>query len=147
MSSPINRPPSRPTQLSALNGNEIDDNANKLEALELRIAKLLRLGVIVAGALMLVGWLMQVQFTSNPFLDFQQYVNIPLSVGIAHDWETANWAALISYAGLLVLISLPILRVLMTAILFTKQGEKVLASVAFFVFTAIIVSCCLGFEL
>ena len=130
-----------------LDDNAIAENAQKLEALELKIAKLLRLGVIIAGFLMLIGWLMQVQFDSNPFLAFRQYVNIPLFVGVANDWQTSNWAALISYAGLLVLISLPILRVLMTAILFTKQGEKVLASVAFFVFTAIIVSCCLGFEL
>ena len=119
----------------------------ELEALELKIAKLLRYGVIFAGALILIGWMLQIQFTSNPFLGFSSYHGLSMMANLQAAWENSNWAQLISYAGLFVLISLPILRVLMTAILFVRQNDTIMAGLAFFVFVAIIVSCALGLEL
>ncbi|RYZ64450.1 MAG: DUF1634 domain-containing protein, partial [Proteobacteria bacterium] len=44
-----------------------------LEQMELRISKFLRYGVLVAGALMLVGWFGTVSFSGNPFDTFQVY--------------------------------------------------------------------------
>lgn len=119
----------------------------ELEALELKIAKLLRYGVILAGALIFAGWMLQIQFTTNPFANFKSYYGLSMLANLESAWTSANWAVLISYVGLLVLISLPILRVLMTAILFLRQKDTIMASLAFFVFIAILISCALGLEL
>ena len=118
-----------------------------LEDLEMRIAKLLRQGVIVSGVFLLVGWMLQIKWAGNPLLPFHNYQAEPLLQSLQLNWLAGDWALLISYFGLFVLISLPILRVLLTAILFFKQGDKVLASVATFVFVAILASCLLGFEI
>lgn len=129
--------------------NEIQNEQKlaELENLEMRIAKLLRYGVIFAGALILVGWMLQIQFTSNPFLNFHDYHGLSLLENFEAALSNHNWAQLISYAGLFVLILLPILRVLMTGILFVRQNDPIMAGLAFFVFVTILVSCALGLEL
>ncbi len=120
---------------------------NEAETLELKIAKVLRYGVVFSGTLMFIGWMMQIQFDSNPFEGFHDYHDFPLFHALYFAWLAKDWALLISYAGLFVLIGLPIARVLMTGILFLKEGDRLLASIAFFVFVAICTSCYLGFEL
>jgi uncharacterized membrane protein len=125
----------------------MSNKLEELENLELKIAKLLRYGVIFAGILIFVGWMLQIQFTSNPFVGFHDYHGLSLLESFDTAFATQNWAQLISYAGLFVLISLPILRVLMTAILFVRQNDPIMASLAFFVFVTILVSCALGLEL
>lgn len=122
-------------------------NLEELEALELKISKLLRYGVIVAGVLIFTGWMLQIQFTSNPFLGFHDYHGLSLLANFQQALAQHDWAQLISYAGLFILISLPILRVLMTGILFVRQNDPIMAALAFFVFATILVSCALGLEL
>jgi uncharacterized membrane protein len=46
-----------------------------------------------------------------------------------------------------VLISLPVLRVLLTSILFLKMGDKILAAIAASVLLVLVLSFALGFEL
>jgi uncharacterized membrane protein len=53
---------------------------------------------------------------------------------------------LLSYAGLIALISLPVLRVLLTMILFLKQKEYILAVVAALVLIGLFVSFTFGME-
>ena len=115
--------------------------------LELRISKLLRYGVVVAGAFMLIGWMTILDFYHNPLLTFQIYQHQPFVQSIANAWQKRVWGLLLAYTGLIVLISLPVLRVLLTAILFWRQKEKFLSGIAFFVFAALVVSFSLGIEL
>jgi uncharacterized membrane protein len=121
--------------------------SDPLHSLELRISKLLRYGVMAAGAFLLLGWISLLDFTQNPLAAFHEYRSQSFEQSLANAWESHDWGLLIAYAGLLMLISLPLLRVLMTAILFVKQKEKILAAIAFFVFAILILSFTQGIEL
>src|SRR5690606_10123584 len=103
---------------------------DELQNLELKIAKFLRVGIVVAGLMMLVGWLLGLKFVADPFFNFQIYDQIPLHALIQHHYRRGDWSVLLSYTGLLVLISLPVIRVLLTGVLFIKQGEKTMAAIA-----------------
>ncbi len=94
--------------------------SNLLE-LELFIAHFLRKGVIVSAGFIFVGWILQVKFDENVYLPFRNYQPVPLFETVNQLFIQKNWSALIGYAGLLVLISLPILRVVATGFIFTKQ--------------------------
>ncbi|QDK45765.1 DUF1634 domain-containing protein [Bdellovibrio sp. ZAP7] len=118
-----------------------------LHDLELKISKMLRSGVYVAGMLLLIGWLWQL-FNSGDTLDnFTTYESRSL-------FETIHWAVvmhdrplLISLAGLVVLVLLPITRVFLTGVLFVKQKDRVLAVMAFAVFACLVASFFLGIDL
>lgn len=120
---------------------------NEIETLELKIAKFLRAGVIVAGIIMFAGWLTQFKLTGNPFFNFESYDRIPFIDLIKYHIYRKDWGILLSYSGLVALISLPIIRVFLTAFLFIKQKEHTLAVIAFVVLLGLIASMTLGFEL
>jgi uncharacterized membrane protein len=124
----------------------------QLLSLEMRISKFLRVGVIVAALVMLIGWVgtlvrMKSGFALNRFTVFETYHHVPLFQELNEAIQLGNWPKLISYLGLVILISLPISRVLLTMILFFKQKEKILGWVALFVLVALAMSLLLGFEL
>ena len=120
---------------------------NQIESLEYKIATFLRAGVIVAGTLMLTGWLIQFKLHGNPFFNFETYDHIPLADLLKIHLHHKSWGVLISYVGMVTLISLPIIRVVLTAILFIRQKEYVLAMIAFAVLAGLILSMTLGIEL
>ena len=120
---------------------------NNIESLELKIAKFLRFGVIVAGLIMFAGWMMQFKFNGDPFFNFQTYDHIPLQDLIGLHLHRKHWGALTSYLGLATLISLPIIRVFLTAILFVKQKEYLLGMIAVTVLLGLLLSMSLGIEL
>ncbi len=120
---------------------------NEIQRLELRIAKFLRIGVIVAGLLMLAGFVLNFQLRGNPFFNFETYDRIPLADLLAHHWAHRRWGQLVSYAGLGALISLPLIRVLLTAVLFLRQRDYLMAILAGLVLAGLAVSFTLGFEL
>lgn len=120
---------------------------DEIQNLELKIAKFLRVGIIVAGLMMLVGWGMGLKFKIDPFFNFQIYDPIPFQDLYNYHLKRGDWWILLSYAGLATLISLPVIRVLLTGILFIKQGEKTLAFVATLVLLALFVSFALGIEI
>jgi uncharacterized membrane protein len=118
-----------------------------LHDLELKISKMLRSGVYVAGMLLMVGWLWQLYKNGDTLADFKTYESRSLV-------ETIHWAVvmhdrpiLISMAGLVVLVLLPITRVFLTGVLFVKQKDRVLAVMAFAVFTCLVASFFLGIDL
>jgi uncharacterized membrane protein len=117
---------------------------NKLQTLELKIAKFLRAGVIFAGLIMLIGWLTSFQWSGNPLEKFKSYSQLPIFVHLQIALMDENWGLLLSYAGLLFLISLPVLRVLLTMILFIKQKEYILSVVAAIVLLGLFVSFTFG---
>ena len=118
-----------------------------LDRLELKISKFLRAGVVVAGALLAVGWAGS-GLTGHAGLGaLAHYANVPLMTDWRTSWAAGEWFRIISYVGLLVLIALPFTRVVLTAVLFLRQREWVLAAVATFVSLALIGSVVLGIDL
>ena len=119
----------------------------RLFSLELRISKFLRYGVILAGLLMFTGWMTQIRFVGNPFLKFHDYQKDPFSHAVSTMYAHGQWGLLFSSLGLVVLLCLPTMRVVMTAVLFLRQRQFTLAAVATFVFLALLTSLYLGFSL
>lgn len=120
---------------------------DELELLELQISKFLRFGVLVAAVFMLVGWISQLIFQDHSFELLKTYHSVSLGDTLATAFSHNQWSELIAYLGLIILISLPITRVFLTAFLFLKQKEYLLAGIASFVLIALIVSFSLGIEL
>lgn len=120
---------------------------NNIESLELKIAKFLRVGVIVSGIIMFAGWMTQFKLSGDPFYNFQVYDHIPLQDLIGFHIYRKHWGVLISYFGLASLISLPVIRVILTAVLFIRQKEFALALIAFTVLLGLMLSMFLGIEL
>lgn len=118
-----------------------------IEALELKISKFLRLGVLIAAILMLIGWIMQFKWGGNPFFHFEIYDEVPFKNQLFFHYSKKHWGYLLSYTGLIVLISLPLIRVLLTAILFLRQKEFALALIAFVVLLGLVISFTFGIEL
>ena len=116
-------------------------------ALELFIARFLRYGVLVAGVLMLAGWLTQLSFSQDTFAHFQVYHDVRIYEALQEAWAGERWGLLTSYLGMFVLISLPLLRVLMTFAVFVKKRDYALAAVSGLVIFGLALSIALGFEI
>lgn len=117
----------------------------KTEALELGVAKFLRAGVIVAGALLAAGWVLSLR-SGNPLEAFGEYAPIPYGTAVRAAWRERDVSLLLSFAGLTVLVALPPLRVFFTAIQFARSRERVLASIAVFVLVVLVASFLLGWD-
>jgi uncharacterized membrane protein len=119
----------------------------RLQNLELFIAKFLRYGVFVAGVVIFVGWMSQINFHRNVFEDFHIYQNAPLTDTLYFLWLQHNWGLLLTYVGLMLLISLPLMRVVLTAAVFLVQKDYLLAACAGLVLFGLVLSFVLGFEI
>lgn len=117
---------------------------NKTYELELLIAKFLRIGVFFCGALIATGWLMNLNWDSDPFFIYRDYDPIPFWELVHFYIRTKNIGGIISFVGLAGLVSLPVWRVFLTGVLFMKQKERNLAVIAFIVFTLLVISFLLG---
>ncbi len=115
--------------------------------LELFIARFLRYGVLLAGGLLVVGWLSQINFSQDTFAQFQVYHETRLLDLIREVWSERRWGLLTSYVGLLVLISLPMIRVLMTFAVFLRKRDYALAFISMIVIFGLTLSVVLGFQL
>ena len=120
---------------------------DELESLELRISKFLRFGVMAAGLLMLIGWGAQLISKGSSLELLKTYNAVSIEETFKTTVANKHWFDLIAYLGLVTLISLPIIRVFLTAFLFFKQKEYALAGIASFVLIALIISFSLGIEL
>lgn len=118
----------------------------KMENLELKIALFLRWGVFLSGVLIFGGWLWDVKFNTDPFYSFQRYYVFPLQNILKIYYKNERWGTLVSYVGLVALISLPVIRVFLTAFLFFRQKEYRLGLVALLVLFSLGVSFILGIE-
>lgn len=123
-----------------------EKSQSSLFKLELIISQILRTGVLISGTCLLVGWLWMWYHGADIYaLKFYEEHSL---------LESFQWALLmqnrgffICMAGFAILISLPLIRVFMTGVLFLKQKEYLLGSLAFGVFLALILSFSLGLEL
>jgi uncharacterized membrane protein len=120
---------------------------NEIESLEIKLANFLRRGVLTAGTLLLIGWIWKTKWQANPFSNFDSYDQISFLEIIRHHFYFSDWGALVCYLGLLILISLPFIRVFLTTVLFIKQKEYLLAGIAVLVLFGLALSIFLGIEL
>lgn len=112
--------------------------------LELWVSQLLRSGVTVSGVLLFVGWLGMWSQGSSVAGRFNEYHSQSFLETIQWSLMTGDRSMLLAMAGLLILVSLPIVRVFLTAILFLLQRDFKMAAMAGSVFIALIASAFLG---
>lgn len=117
-----------------------------LETMEFKIAKFLRGGVIFSGIIIAIGWGMSFKADSDPFANLQTYSSLNLVDSLQMNAILQNWGKLIAYLGLTILISLPVLRVFLSVLLFIKQKEKTMALIGAIVLIGLILSFSLGVE-
>lgn len=122
--------------------------ANKsLHKLELKVSYLLRVGVLVSGMLLCLGWLWMLIRNGSVLNKFSEYSTpVPFFESIQWALIENDRAILISFIGLIVLVALPVFRVFMTGVLFFWRGEYRLGFMALFVFIALVSSFFLGFS-
>ena len=98
--------------------------------------------MLVAAVFIFIGWMSQISMTENPFEKFHTYQKVSFfTVALS-----GGWTEVLSYAGLFILISLPIIRVLLTGILFLRQNEKAMGTMAFVVLALLLLSFVFGIE-
>jgi uncharacterized membrane protein len=117
----------------------------ELHQLELKISTFLRAGTVLAGSCILTGWLWSAS-GMDPFFNFREYDPISFHLLFQHALDNQQWGTVLTYAGLLALISLPMLRVLLTLVLFMRQGDRKMAGIATIVLLGLILSMSLGVE-
>lgn len=117
---------------------------DRIEVLESKISRFLRFGVVSSGIIIFLGWIFNFKFSGNPFYSFDTYDHIPLKNLIEFHIQNKDWSHLISYFGLFILIIIPIIRVLLTVILFFKEKEYLLSAIAIMVFICLILSMSIG---
>jgi uncharacterized membrane protein len=119
----------------------------EMHRLELIISHLLRVGVTVAGALLFIGWVWMWYQGQDASQNLKEYNPQSFTDTIQWAMIMQNRAMLMALTGLVVLVTLPVIRVLLTGILFVKQKDYRLAVMAFLVFTALVASFFLGIDL
>lgn len=117
-----------------------------INTMELKIAKFLRGGVILSGIIIAIGWAMSFKAASDPFIPLQTYSHLNLVDSIQMQAILQNWGKIIAYFGLTILISLPVIRVFLSILLFIKQKEKAMAILGTIVLFGLILSFSLGIE-
>lgn len=117
-----------------------------IHQLELKISQLLRKGVLTAGVCLFVSWIWMQVSHGDVLSTFKTYQAQSLMETLHWALVTQDRGLLVGYAGLALLVALPILRVFMTAFLFVKQKEYLLALMAYGVFIFLIASIFLGIE-
>lgn len=112
--------------------------------MERLISHFLRYGVLSAGVFLALGWLWGLYQDGDQIMKFRTYE--PQSLVESLHWAVLlnNRPLIISYFGLVILISLPLIRVLLTGVIFIKQKEYTLASMAFAVLGALLGGFLLG---
>ncbi|MNK97000.1 hypothetical protein D3C87_1173120 [compost metagenome] len=119
----------------------------QLHKLELIISKLLRVGVMTAGVCLLVGWIGMWMQHGSMLSSFHVYEPEPLFEKIQWALLMRDRSLLMATIGLVFLVCLPLVRVLLTGILFIRQKDYKLAVMAFAVFATLVASFFLGIEL
>lgn len=111
--------------------------------MELLLGNLLRLGVVVAGLVVLLGGVLELLQHGHQAADYSVFKGEPASLrslaGIFEGLQQAKPRHLIQF-GLLLLILTPILRVALSALLFARQRDWIFASVTLWVLAVLLYS-------
>ncbi|MFZ3228593.1 MAG: DUF1634 domain-containing protein [Pseudobdellovibrio sp.] len=119
----------------------------KLRSLELRISLILRAGVVISGTFLLIGWLWMWGSQGDHLKSFVTYHPDSFFTSFQRAFFEQNYSLILTYIGLIVLVLLPLIRVLMTGILFIQQKDRALGAMAFFVFIILVASFLLGIDI
>ena len=119
---------------------------DNIETMELKISKFLRIGVVFSGIVITIGWVWSFKSAINPFLALQIYEPLNLVDSLQASFILQNWGKMVCYLGLGFLISLPVIRVFLSIILFIKQKEMIMAAIGTLVLLGLILSFSLGIE-
>lgn len=119
---------------------------NDVERMELKISRFLRWGVIGSGVVIATGWILSFKPEPDPFAHLQTYQQLKLADSLQIQFLLENWGKLIAYMGLGMLISLPVIRVILSVILLMKTKEKTMALIGATVLVGLILSFSLGIE-
>ena len=111
-----------------------------VEKIELKISRVLSRGVIFSGIMILSGWLLSFNPQKDPFSSLQIYRTYSLMSSVQLFVMLDEWGNLLSIMGLGLLISLPVIRVFISMILFYQHKEKKMALIAAMVFVGLILS-------
>ena len=117
---------------------------NEREGMELKISKFLRIGVIFSGIIIAVGWIWSFDPSVDPFANLQTYQPLNLIDSFEISFMLQYWGRMVSYLGLMILISLPVIRVLLSILLFIQQKEKEMALIGTIVLVGLLLSFSLG---
>lgn len=135
------------SDVSSVYSNDLQGSQMIIEELELKIAKILRIGILISGILMLTGWIINSVDSGTSLIIFKDYDQLDFGYQLLIAYRNKQWGILISFVGLAILVLLPLLRVFLTAILFFVQKETRMGFIASFVFLALITSFFLGIKL
>jgi|SRR5690606_4059464 len=113
--------------------------------LELRISKVLRMGVLLSGLLLLLAWVLNTIDGTSLFI-FKDYDHLELLSQLSIAYRNKQWGILIGFLGLGSLILLPVLRVTLTSILFFTEKEHKIGSISLLVLILLFISFLLGFK-
>ena len=111
-----------------------------VEKIELKISRFLSRGVILSGIMILSGWLVSFNPNKDPFASLQVYRTYSLFNSVQLFVMLDEWGNLLSVMGLGLLITLPVIRVFISMILFYKHKEKKMALIAALVFLGLLLS-------
>jgi uncharacterized membrane protein len=114
--------------------------------LELLISRILRTGVQISGSLVFGGWLAQYTLLESNFSDLKIYRTTPFGERLTQILRAKEWGQVMIYIGLVVLISLPLIRVCLTCFLFIKEKEYLLSMVSGCVLLGLLLSIFIGFQ-
>ncbi|MFA5583803.1 MAG: DUF1634 domain-containing protein [Bacteriovoracaceae bacterium] len=114
--------------------------------LELRISKVLRMGVLLSGVLLLLAWILNTIDGGTSLLIFKDYDRLELLSQLSIAYRNKQWGILIGFLGLGSLILLPVLRVTLTSILFFTQKEHKIGIISLLVLILLFISFLLGFK-
>lgn len=118
----------------------------EMSDLEMKISKVLRVGVFASGIIILLGWALTAMEGGTSLFIFKDYDQLDLLSQVAIAYKNKQWGILISFLGLGTLILLPVLRVLLTSILFFFQKEIKIGFISLLVLILLLISFLLGFR-
>lgn len=112
--------------------------------LEIKISKVLRVGVLISGLIIISGWLINTIEDGSSLFIFKDYDQLDLSTQVAIAYKNKQWGILTSFFGLATLILLPVVRVALTSLLFFYQKETKIGFISLLVLTLLFISFYLG---
>lgn len=116
----------------------------KTTSSEVKIALVLRYGVLFSGALLLVGWLFTFDPSGAALLSLREYHAEPLMLALQTHFAQGQWGLLLCYAGLVVLVCLPVIRVILTGLIFMHQRDRTMAALVGLVLFGLVLGVTLG---
>ena len=119
---------------------------SQIRSTELKISNFLSLGVLFCGMIIFCGWIFKLKLSGNPFFNFEMYDRISLTQLLMFYCQKKDWAQLISYGGLSLLICIPFMRLLMMIYFYLKTKEYVLTLISVCVLMGLIGSLALGIQ-